>query len=174
MTSVIAMLVVLQSLNEQSTTLLIAQLGNEEYAVREAATAALVRLVQSDEGHLLVPRLEAATHHRDVELARRAEGVLAEFYNLRPSSYSVLPWIDMLPASMKDRETIIRTYRQRGQASGAVYDAPRWREYRFATGLYVGDLLRTGKPRSQVRKMLDEMVVTERQYKLAHHLPEEY
>ena len=61
MTSVIAMLVVLQSLNEQSTTLLIAQLGNEEYAVREAATAALVRLVQSDEGHLLVPRLEAAT-----------------------------------------------------------------------------------------------------------------
>ena len=80
----------------------------------------------------------------------------------------------MLPASMKDRETIIRTYRQRGQALGTVYDAPRWREYRFATGLYVGDLLRTGKPRSQVRKMLDEMVVTERQYKLAHHLPEEY
>ena len=153
--------------------MLIAQLGHEEYAVREAATAALMHLVQTDEGHVLLPRLEAATHDVDAEMARRAEGVLAEFYNLRPSSYSLLPWIDMLPASLKDRENIIREYRQRGQGLVAVYDAPRWREYRFATALYVGDLLRAGKPRSQVRKMLDEMAVTERQYKLAHHLPED-
>jgi hypothetical protein len=164
-----------QSLCDQHAALLIEQLGAEEFAVREAATRALVHLVQSDGGHVLLPRLETATHYADVETARRAERVLAEFYNLRPSTYSLLPWIDMLPATVKDRDEIIRAYRQPGQPGGATtYDAPRWLEYRFATGMYISDLLRTGQPRSQVRKLLDEMAAAERQYKLAHHLPEDY
>ena len=102
-------------------------------------------MVQSDGGHALLPRLEAAAQHRDPEIAWRAAGVIAAFYDLKPSSPAPLPWIDMLPATVKDREALIREYRERGHAAGCPSYAPRWEDYRYATSLYVGDLLRSGQ-----------------------------
>ena len=174
MTSALAMLFLWEALSERQSLSLIEQMGDERFHAREAASAALVRLVRADDGHALLPRLHAATRHADPEVARRAECVVAEFYNLRPSRAPLVPWIDMLPAAVKDREALIREYCRRGHEAGCPANAPRWYNYRFATSLYVGDLLRAGTTRSKVQKLLDEMADAERQYKAKNNLPEDY
>jgi hypothetical protein len=149
-------------------------MGSEQYAVRQAASVMLVRMVRSERGHALRPLLEAATRSPDPERARRAEGVLAEFYNVKPSSYSLFPWIDMLPSNYQNREAIIEQYRQRCRGTSYTFDTPRWQDFRFATALYVEDLLRSGWSRTAVQNLLDDMAKAERQYKLAHQMAEDY
>jgi hypothetical protein len=131
-------------------------------------------MVRSERGHILRTHLEVAMHNPDPERARRAEGVLAEFYNVKPSSYSLFPWIDMLPPTVRNREAIIEQYRQRCRGTSYSFDTPRWQDFRFATALYVEDLLRSGWPRSAVQNLLDDMAKAERQYKLAHQMAEDY
>jgi hypothetical protein len=174
MNTLCASLLFWQTLFDQQASFFIEQLGSERFAVREAASAMLVRMVRSDGGQALRTRLEAATHSSDPETARRAEGVLAEFYNVKPSSYSLFPWIDMLPATVHNREAIIEQYRQRCRGTSYAIDTPRWQDFRFATALYVEDLLRSGWPRSAVQNLLDDMAKAERQYKLAHQMAEDY
>src|SRR5262249_32018441 len=95
------------TVQEAQVACLIKQLGDERYAVRAAAHTALERILLSDYGHLHRTRVEAAMRNRDLEIARRAELLVEDFYNIRPSHYPVLPWIDMLPPSRADRQAII-------------------------------------------------------------------
>jgi hypothetical protein len=174
MSPALAALVLSAFFGDARSNLLIEQLGHDEYPVREAAAAALLRAVQSDEAARILPRLEAAAASRDPEVAWRAKTIVTEYYNLKPSKYALLPWIDMLPATVKERENVIREYCRRGREAGCPYDAPRWHDYRYATALYVEDLLKKGQSRADVQKMLDTMAEAEHTYKVAHKLPADY
>jgi hypothetical protein len=174
MTCALASLLFWESLFDHHAAALIEQLGDDQFLAREAANAALVRMVRSDEGYVLLLRLEAATRHRDPEIAVRAEGILAEFYNVRPAASVQVPWIDMLPQSVRNRDALIKQYRQLGHEAGCPCNAPRWYDYRYATSLYVRDMLRSGQPRSHVQKLLDEMATAEKTYKTNNRLPDDY
>ena len=69
MTLVLAWSVTVQ---DTQVACLVKQLGDERYAVRAAAHTALERILLSDHGHLYRVRVEAATRHRDLEIARRS------------------------------------------------------------------------------------------------------
>lgn len=174
MTSALATLLFCEALLDHHTAALIEQMGDERFHEREAATAALVRRIRADDGIAVLQRVQAATQHRDPEVSRRAEGIVAEFFNLRPSRSMQVPWIDMLPQTMKERDILIREYCRRSHEAGCPANAPRWYNYRYATSLYVGDLLKAGEPRSRIQKLLDEMAVAEEKYKEKNKFPSDY
>jgi hypothetical protein len=144
---------------------LIKQLGDEHYAVRARAHSALERILLSDHGHLYRVHVEAATRHRDLEIGRRATVLVEDFYNIRPSRYPVLPWIDMLPPTREDRQIIIDRALGTARTSTAWGQNPDWPEYRYATYLYASELLRQGHSRKAVRQLLDDMAAQERDYR---------
>jgi hypothetical protein len=153
------------TVQEAQVACLIQQLGDERYAVRAAAHAALQQVLLSDYGHLYRVRVEAATRHRDREVARRAELLVEDFYNIRPSRYPVLPWIDMLPPSREDRQAIIDRTLGSARVVNSWNQNTDWPDYRYATYLYASDLLRQGHSRKFVRQLLDEMAAQEREYR---------
>ncbi|HZT82718.1 MAG TPA: hypothetical protein VFA26_20985 [Gemmataceae bacterium] len=153
------------ALEDAHVLCLIDQLGDEQFAVRARAQARLVRIAQSDRGHHFRPRLEAATRHLDPEVARRAAAVLEAFYDVRPTRYPVLPWIDMLPAGFADRQATIDCWLSRARGPAGWSYSPDWPDYRYATSLYARELLRKGMPRSEVRRLLDEMAAVEQDYR---------
>ncbi len=173
MTSALATLLFWETLFDAQAAALLGKLGDERFFVREAASAALVRLVRSDDGRAVLARVQGATHHPDPEVSRRAECVVAEFYNVRPSKAAQVPWIDMLPPTVKDRGVLISEYCRRSQEAGCPSNAPRWTNYRYATSLYVGDLLRSGQPRARVQLLLDEMAEVEQKYRAKEKLKDE-
>ncbi|HXG12290.1 MAG TPA: hypothetical protein VNK04_21220 [Gemmataceae bacterium] len=153
------------TVQEAQVVSLLQQLGDERYAVRAAAHAGLERILLSDYGHLYRLHVEAATHCRDLEVARRAALLLEDFYTVRPSRYPVLPWIDMLPAHCPDRQSIIDRTLGGARSLGGLGQGADWPDYRFATYLYTSELLRQGRSRRSVRQLLDEMVTLECEYR---------
>jgi hypothetical protein len=143
---------------------LIKQLGDERFAVRSAAHSCLEQVLLADHGHLYRTRIETATGHRDLEIARRAVMLLEDYYNVRPSGYPVLPWIDMLPAAEENRQAAIDHALGRARAVGFSHGSD-WPDYRYATYLYTSELLRKGHSRQRVRVLLDQMVAQEREYR---------
>jgi hypothetical protein len=144
---------------------LIRQLGDDRYPVRAAAHTSLEQILLSDHGHLLRHRVEAATRHPDLEIARRAVILLEDFYSVRPSQYPVLPWIDMLPPSRDDRQIVIDRVLGSARTAGCWSQNADWPDYRYATYLYTAELLRQGYSRRVVRQLLDDMVAQEREYR---------
>jgi hypothetical protein len=162
MTLVLAWSVTVQ---DAQVACLVKQLGDERYAVRAAAHTALERILLSDHGHLYRVRVEAATRHRDLEIARRATLLVEDFYNIRPSRYPVLPWIDMLPAGREDRQIVIDRTLGGARTTAGWEQNSDWPDYRHATYLYTSELLRQGKSRKTVRQLLDDMAAQERDYR---------
>lgn len=144
---------------------LIAQMGDERFAVRTQAQAELERVILSDHGHLFRPRVEAARRHPDLEIARRAAMVADDYYNILPSGYPVLPWIDMLPPERADRQAVIDSHLGDARTQSSWGQNTDWPDYRHATYLYACQLLRQGHSRKAVRQLLDEMAAQERQYR---------
>jgi hypothetical protein len=106
--------------------------------------------------------------HSDLEVARRASAALDAFYNVRPSDYPVLPWIDMLPLNQAERQVTIDECLRRVRPAGSWGYGADWPEYRQATAVWTRQMLREGYPRHCVRQLLDEMVHLERQYRMKH------
>lgn len=151
---------------------LIERLGDDRFAVRASAQTELARLLLSPQGHRYRPAVEAATHHPDLEVARRATAALLVFYDIRPTDYPVLPWIDMLPGRVGDRQAIIDRCLAVVRPPGSGWSGPDWPDYRQATAVYARELLRQGYPRHCVRRLLDEMVRQEQQYRDRHGMRE--
>jgi hypothetical protein len=128
----------------------------------------LERLLLSEEGHLLRPRVEVATRHADLEIARRAAAALEAFYDLRPKGYPVMPWIDMLPTGLAERQAIIDACLNQVRPAGSWSYSADWPDYRQATACFVRGLLHSGYPRHCVRQLLEDMVQQERQYREKH------
>jgi hypothetical protein len=147
---------------------LIESLGDDRYTVRIEAQAQLERLLRSAQGHRFRDAVEAATHHADLEIARRAAAALEAFYDVRPSDYPVMPWIDMLPVNQPERQSTIDGCLRKVRPPGTWGYGSDWPEYRQATVQWTRQLLQEGYPRHCVRQLLDEMVQQERHYREKH------
>jgi hypothetical protein len=150
----------------------IERMGDDQYAIRVEAQARLERALLSSAGNAFRPSIEAAADHPDLEIARRARAVLDTYYNITPSNYPVLPWIDMLPATQAGRQIIIESCLIQVRMPGSWGYGSDWPEYRQATGVMAKRLLDQGYPRHCVRQVLDDMVEQERQYREKHGMRE--
>jgi hypothetical protein len=155
-------------LDDASIDQMIERLGDARYAVRVSAQRTLQEVLLSEYGHLYRPKIEEATRHPDLEIARRASAILASYYDLRPGGYPVLPWIDMLPQGQPERQWTIDQCLSRVRPPGTWGYGSDWPEYRLATGVLTQRLLGEGYPRHCVRQLLDDMVNQERQYREKH------
>lgn len=153
------------TLQDARVVCLVKQLGDERYTVRAAAHLQLEEILQSEHGHLHRPRVEAATRHADLEIARRSVFLLEDFYDVRPTLYPVLPWIDMLPQGREDRQVVIDRVLGTARSAGGWSQNTDWPDYRFATYLYTCELLRQGHSRKVVRQLLDDMAIAEKEYR---------
>lgn len=154
--------------DEPDVAFLIESLGDDRFTVRVEAQAQLERLLRSAQGHRYRDIVEAATHHSDLEIARRAAAALEAFYDVRPCDYPVMPWIDMLPVNQSERQITIDTCLRKVRPSGTWGYGSDWPEYRQATALWARQLLHDGYPRHCVRQLLNEMVQQERNYREKH------
>jgi hypothetical protein len=146
------------------TLVLIEQLGDGRFIVREAATQTLVEMVRQDGAFILLPLLEQALRHPDLEVARRAGFVHEEYFNVWPPFADRIPWLDMLPETSADRQAVLDRYLPRARAVLGPGGAPEWAEYRLATAYYLHDCMRAGLSRSQAIRLLDQMYVNEQRY----------
>lgn len=158
---VLSLLLLLLSVH---TAVRVEQMGDERFAVREAAFQSLLGQVRHDWGIVLLPVLEGACRHRDPEVARRARWAVEEFFNVRPTAWDAVPWIDMLPEKMEGRQAVMGYYLSRARSEVGTAGAPDWYDYRLATVHYVHDRLRAGTPRSQLVRLLDEMAANEERF----------
>lgn len=147
-----------------STTILVEQMGDNRFAVREGASRSLSAVLQHDWGVVLLRAAEDATRHRDPEVARRAGTLVEEFLDIRPTAQTTVPWIDMLPEKIDDRQRILDEYLARARTEVGSHGPPEWHDYRLATVYFAQDRLRAGVPRSQLVFLLDEMADNEKRY----------
>ncbi len=151
---------------------LIAPLGDERFSVRRDAHEHLKERMQSLGGVSILPYIRSASAHPDLEIARRSQSILSCFYDVRPSAYPAIPYIDMLPANYPDRQGVIDFTLSRSRIGVTYWTADSdWPEWRAATRLLIKDLVDRGCPRSCIVAWLDIMVEEEKQYRKNRNLP---
>lgn len=147
---------------------LITQLGAPSYRQRVRAMNRLEPIVPA-----VAPYLEAATQHRDPEIARRASSLLAHYYQsvadqlseqVRPAHWPRTPWLDMLPPDYPDRQVIVSFYLSAAQRKIGPHGPPEWDDYRLATRLYLRQLIMDRRRLDEVHLLLDRMAEQERQW----------
>lgn len=147
---------------------LISQLGSPQYRERARASHELYQMAP-----LVVPYLEAARRHEDLEVSQRSTLILATYYesvadrvaeSMKPSRWPRLPWIDMLPENHPDRKTVIDYYTQQARNRIGRKGPPNWEDYRLATKLYMRELILERQRPQQVQHLLDRMVECECQW----------
>jgi hypothetical protein len=140
--------------------LLLADLGDRDYRVRDAAQFELVARVTQPSGQVwwLAAKAQAITNP-DREIRRRCRHAVERYYSVIEGP---LPWLDMLPDG-KCRQIALEKYLP--MAREVVASGDGWPEYRYATYLFIRDLLDTGATREQVVEILNRMTEVERVYK---------
>lgn len=143
-------------------TVLLSQLGSDDFKTRELAHKKLEQLFP-----VAVPYLYQAQSCRDPEIAARTSKLYKQWAwqmadTIRPTHWPYLPWIDSLPYTYPERYPTINGYLGAvghcpGTQSGQS-DAPSWTKYRAATKLFVYKMLVDGKQVNEVRAVLDTMV----------------
>jgi hypothetical protein len=148
---------------------LIGRLGDDDFAVREAASTRLGEMVLAEGTSKPVREALARARsyykdpaHRNPEIVRRAGRALECYYSgVKPTDYPVMPWVDMLPAEYAGRQEVISRCLE---LSGGGGDGPGWPGYRAATAYHVRELLDRGTARKDIVALLDGMVKAERGY----------
>jgi hypothetical protein len=152
-------------------SVLIANLGADDYRQRSAAHAALDRLAPLVASHLHV--LENA---KDREVATRARQILNRYYAEHaaewaaatlPTNYPRLPWIGEFPDAELD-QGLGQYYLERARKQIGIQGPPEWNDYRLATRLLVEDLYRQRVSRARIIVILDRLSEAETQW-LSHH-----
>jgi hypothetical protein len=159
-------------MDEAEISRLIERLGDDRYEIRVQSQAQLEQALLAVEGHRYLGLIEAAAEDADLEIARRARAVLDAYYSLDASDYPVLPWIDMLPLHLANRQVIIESCLIQVRTPGSWGYGADWPEYRQATSVMTRRLLNEGYPRHCVRQLLDDMVNQERHYREKHGMRE--
>ena len=148
-----------------AAVVLIAQLGSPNYRHRETVTRQLIPMTE-----VAVPYLQAAQSHPNPEVAIRATFLLTTYYRknaakltemVRPRGWRHLPWMDMLPNDHPGRDSIVSQYLQRAQTKIGRHGSPHWKDYRFATHLYVQNMFTNGHSLESVQATLDRMAKAE-------------
>ncbi len=149
---------------------LIAQLGAPRYRDRAEASHRLLQLTP-----VVLPYLEAARAHPDLEVSRRSSIIVANYYGsvadqlagkVKPAHWPRLPWLDMLPANHPNRKAVIDYYLHQAQQRVGRRGPPDWPDYRLATQLYVYELFLDQHRPEEVQVLLDQMASAERSWLL--------
>jgi hypothetical protein len=147
---------------------LIDQLGASSYQKRQEAMQALQQLAP-----LIVPYLESVRGHQDLEIARRSEVILASYCEkaadhfikrAKPTNWTYLPWIDMLPKDYTDRDIIVEYFLAEAREKIGRKGPPDWEDYRLATELYLHYLFLNQHSLPHAIELLDRMAAQERQW----------
>lgn len=137
--------------------LLLDQLGSDSYFHREGVSKILEVL---DTPVIYYVGMS----HPDLEVRKRSEFLLEDWSKVNPVDYPVLPWIDMLPDDWPDRLKVLNCYL--GDARNLIgWNGSEWPDYRQATGFYVVYLRQQGWDRNRIQKLLDSMVIREKEYR---------
>ena len=147
----------------------ITDLGHEDFATREQASAALRKMLPAS-----LPQLwQARRDGKSLERARRAEHILGRFLaerrlylakNTLPGKYPVLPWIDPFGV-LADFEA--GHYLTRAQESGKVFAL--YDDWRYATRLWLYDFYAgANADQGAAVKLLDKMVEVELSWRAAN------
>jgi hypothetical protein len=140
--------------------LLLNGLGDRDYRVRDAAEFELVSKIIQPGGQLWWLAAKAqSVNNSDHEIRRRCRHAVERYYSVIDGP---MPWLDMLPEGLT-RQTALEKYLP--MAREVVTGGEGWPDYRFATYLYVRDLLDDGVDREQVKKLLGKMVEAEQVYR---------
>lgn len=147
---------------------LIELLGNPSFQTRQYAHHLLGQI-----GHPAIPFLEMVSDNPDLEIRRRAERIVGDWYgSFHPTGSLVIPWLDMLPDGFKDRGEIVSRYLSQIRDSGQASDFhPHWSEYRLATRNFIMDLYKCGMTREEIIKLLDQMRMKEKEYYKNREIP---
>lgn len=148
--------------------LLIAQLGDDSFLIRQNASARLADLGRPAHRLLMVAKITSD----DPEVRYRAGGILEDWRSsYRPTKKGVLtPWLDSLPDDYPDKQAIVsRLVREaRGGVDWSGYDydseVQDWPVYRTATDLFVDHLIAAGKSKKDIIRLLDLMAEREARY----------
>lgn len=140
---------------------LVEALGSEDFRTRERATNVLVHM-----DLLALPAITRASRHEDPEIRHRAKFLLDEVFSVK-STAGTIPWIDMLPPEMPDRQKIIVDYLAAVRGSDSNFYAWEldWADYRTATCFYVHRLREEGRSKGEIRELLDKMEKREDSYR---------
>lgn len=150
-------LVLLLSLFDPEVSLLATQLGDDEWLVREKASAALVKM---DERPIKVLRLlqvcdDAEVRHRANRIVRAYEG------SLFPTKYGKMPWIDHLPSDFPDRDKIVSKYIDPYREYHQYDGEGDYKIFRDATADFILEYSKKGHSRKECVELLDKMAGSE-------------
>ena len=146
----------------------VANLGNEQFAVRQHASAVLAACGRSAQ-----PWIEAAARSDDPEVAHRADRLLQDYRRQHAKDYVARrcdpwPWLDMLPDDVfvdgKNRHELFQTWWEESSAVTLSAIAPEWRRFREATKLFVGFLIEQGHGEEEIGELLGRMQEREKEW----------
>lgn len=147
--------------------LLIAQLGDDSFSVRQDASAQLASL--GTPAHRLL--MSAKLTSDDPEVRHRAGGILEDWRSAyRPTKRAITPWLDSLPDDYPDKQAILTRMLKEARGgvdwSGYDYDSEvqDWPIYRTATDLFVDQLIAAGRSKKEIIRLLDLMADREARY----------
>ncbi len=148
--------------------ILITELGSPSYHNREHAMQALNQMAPA-----ILPYLESARLHPDLEVSQRSSIVLTSYYEqaaeqlikrARPTNWPRMPWIDMLPKDYPDRANVIEYFVAQARDKIGRKGPPDWEDYRLATELLAYDLLLNQHTLDQTVEVLDRMAAEEQKW----------
>lgn len=137
--------------------ILVAQLGANDFAARERASVALVRL--GTDAHLHLWIIERS---KDAESSTRARAILMKWSDANAPSLAAahgpMPWILDLG----------QHYLALARKQVGVQGPPLWKDYSLATRLLVEDLYRQRVPRHRIQQTIDMLTDAQRIWIDAH------
>ncbi len=160
-------LVLFFALFDPEVTFLVGQMGDEEWAVREEASAALVKM---DERPIKLLRIaQDPKNNPDLEIRRRANKIVRKYEgSIEPSNNENFPWIDHLPDDFVDRDLIIKRF-IRPYRSQFRYDNHEYQIFRDATKDFILEYSRRGHTRQECIRLLDLMVENQKTWVASQH-----
>lgn len=125
-------------------SILIACLGDDRFAVRQAAHEAL-----NEKQDIALPVLALHAGSPNPEQRRRVETLLAtrrpkNHLTVLLASHQPLPWIDAMPDAIPERWRIQNHYLQQARKLTGNGAAPAWHDFRAATHLWIVDMEAAG------------------------------
>ena len=155
---------------------IIKNLGSESFSVREDAYKLLGSKINNSG---ITEDVRRHMPHDDPEVQFHLRRFLEDYWNIMPSNYYRLPFIDSLPMDYKGRSDIISDNLRK--SNSLCHDMPGfvsppdnedgqlsdWPKYRAATRFWTTEMLDGGMPRQEIIKLLNTMA--EREMRIYEH-----
>ena len=156
------------ALTDAVLSILVLQLGSDRWADRDRSHRILASLAP-----IAIHQLDAGTHHRDAEIAKRCQQLLAPFAQSRAEKTAFAlrthwPWLSMPCETAIEYDFLERA---RARWPEVVGGGPDFADWRLATKLWVVHRLLAGDPVMLIQYELTRMVADETAWKKIYAAP---